>query len=198
MPDSGAKRQETRPVRLEMAALEDAGPLAVVAALAFYDDRKWQSEELQETNLAQADPDKGPPPVSYEWTRHVIETLTTGDRKASDSTYYKVILGEDRLVGGLLVVVRPDLGDGEWRCETIFVDPDYHDRGIGKEILRQMYRSHPDAVRWTLDTPEWAVRNHGFYERMGFTRFDVSNNYGAPFEFFDFENVLAQEERLEL
>ena len=198
MADSASRRKETRPVQLEMAMREDAGPLAVIGALAFNDDRKWMPDDLREANVRQADPDKGPPPVSYEWNLQVIENLSYGARKPSDSTYYKVLLGEDRLVGGLLVVVRPDLGDGEWRCETIFVDPDYHNRGIGKEILRQMYRNHPDAARWTLDTPEWAVRNHAFYERMGFTKFRVSNEYGAPFEFFDFENVLAQEERLEL
>ena len=194
-----SRRQETRTVTLEVATPEDAGPLTVIAALAFFDDRKWQPEELRNGNLAQVDPDKGPPQTSYAWTRDVLEAVRDGRIVgAPHTTYYKVVLGEDRIVGGLLVVARPDLGEGQWRCEAIYIDPDYHNRGIGKEVLRQMYRNHPDALRWTLDTPEWAVRNHGFYERMGFTKFAVSNNYGAPFDFFDFENVLSQEERLRL
>lgn len=115
-----------------------------------------------------------------------------------DTTYYKVVLGEERIVGGLFVVARPDLGEGEWRCEGIYVDPDYQDRGIGKEILRLMYRRHPSVIRWSLDTPEWADKNHGFYERMGFTKIGVSENPDVPFKFFDYENALSQEERLKL
>ncbi len=192
------RRKEARPVRLEAATPEDAGPLAVVAALAFYDDRKWMPESLREANQAANDPSKGPPHVSYAWTRQVIESLTGEERKASDTTYYKVVLGDELIVGGLFVVARPDLGDGEWRCEGVFVDPDYQDRGIGQEILRQMYRHHPDVVRWSLDTPEFSTKNHGFYERMGFTQTGVSENPDVPFKFFDYENVLSQEERLKL
>jgi len=171
---------------------KDAGSLSVIAALAFYNDRTWPPERVRLGNLAQVNPSKRLPHTSDAWTR---------DRRivgAHHTTNCKLVLGQDRLVGGLLAVARPDLGDGEWRCEAIYIDPDYHNRGIGKEVLRQMYRNHPDALRWTLDTPAWAVRNHGFYERMGFTKFAVSSNYGAPFDFFDFENALSQEERLRL
>ena len=132
------RREETRPVRLEPATPDDAGPLAAVAGLAFYDDRKWMPDGLRAEILAADDPLKGPPHVSYEWTRRVIENLSNGVRKASDTTYYKVVLGKERIVGGLFVVARPDLGEGEWRCEGIYVDPDYQDRGIGQEILRAM------------------------------------------------------------
>jgi ribosomal protein S18 acetylase RimI-like enzyme len=168
------RRKETRPVRLEAASTEDAGSLAVVAALAFYDDRKWMPDALREASQSLDDPDKGPAHVSYQWTRKLIESLSDREAKASGTTYYKVILGDELIVGGLLVVARPDFGDGEWRCEGIYVDPDYQDRGIGQEILRQMYRRYPDVVRWSLDTPD------------------------VPFRFFDYENVLPQEERLKL
>lgn len=198
MTECSTHRTETRPVRLKLATLDDAAQLTITAAVAFYDDRKWQPDPVREANLAQADPDKGPPCVDYEWNRRAIKTLNIEKRSTSESSYYKAILGDDRLVGGLLVTSRPDLGTGEWRCEAIFVDPDYHGRGIGKEILRQMFRMHPQAKRWALDTPEWAVRNHGFYERMGFTKFDVTNNHDAAFNFFDFENTLSQAERLAL
>jgi GNAT superfamily N-acetyltransferase len=181
-----------------MAMTEDISPLAVVANLAFYDDRKWQPDWLREANLEQEDPDKGPPHTSHTWLTEVVETLCRKDRSLSDTTYYKAILGEDRIVGGLFVVVRPDLGEGEWRCEGIFVDPDYQNRGIGKEILRQMFRRHPDAVRWALDTPEWATRNHAFYEKMGFRQYLVKEQPGLPFKLYDFENTMPQAERLKL
>jgi GNAT superfamily N-acetyltransferase len=181
-----------------MATPEDVGPLAVVANLAFYDDRKRQPDWLREGNLEQEDPDKGPPHTSYAWLREVIERFSRGDRTEPDTTYYKVILGDDRIVGGLFVVVRPDLGVGEWRCEGVLVDPDYQSRCIGTEILRQMFRRHPDVVRWALDTPEWAARNHAFYETMGFRHDLTKDEPGLPFRLYDFENTMPQENRLKL
>ncbi|MGB2983995.1 MAG: GNAT family N-acetyltransferase [Candidatus Bipolaricaulia bacterium] len=192
------RRHETRPVRLEMATPEDAGPLTVVAALAFVDDRKSMPEETLDSILAADDPSKGPPHTSYEWTRKMVEGLSH-ERKEVDSTFYKIVLGDSRIVGGLLVIVRPDLGEGEWRCEGIYIDPDYQNRGIGQEAFRAMYKLHPDVVRWSLDTPEYAIGNHHFYERMGFAKTGVSDgDPGAPFSFYDYENTLSREERLEL
>jgi len=138
------------------------------------------------------------PHTSYHWTRHVLESLHSENRKKPDATFYKVVLGEDRLVGGLFAVVCPDLGDGEWRCEGIYVDPDCQNRGIGKGILRQMYRKHPNAARWTLDTPEWATRNHAFYEGMGFVRFHITESPDLPFALYDYENTLTQDQQLAL
>lgn len=200
MTDSRVKRNETRPVRLEAATIEDAGSLAVVAAVAFYDDRKWMPDECRAEILAADDPSKGPPHVSYEWTRRVLESIHE-ERilGAPDTTYYKVILGEDRAVGGLFIVSRTDLGAGEWRCEGIYVDPDYQDRGIGQEILRAMYRLHPNAVRWSLGTPEWAVRNHHFYEKMGFSLVEITDvEPDTGWRSYEYENVLSQAERLKL
>lgn len=192
------RRTEARPVRLEPATPEDAGPLTVIAALAFFDDRKWMPRETLDAILAAENPSKGPPHTSYAWTRKIIEHVN-GESDESASTFYKVFLGDSLIVGGLFVVVRPDLGQGEWRCEGIYVDPDYQNRGIGQEAFRAMYRHHPDVVRWSLGTPEYAVGNHHFYERMGFTRVGVSDgDPAAPFRFYDYENALSQEERLKL
>lgn len=192
------RRTDTRPVRVELATPEDAGPLTVIAALAFFDDRKWMPQETLAAVLAAEDPSKGPPHTSYAWTRRVIGRVN-GEFDDSSSAFYKVFLGDSLIVGGLFVVDRPDLGVGEWRCEGIYVDPDYQNRGIGQEVLRAMYRRHPDVVRWCLGTPEYAVANHHFYERMGFTKVGISNgDPTAPFRFYDYENALSQEERLKL
>jgi len=195
-----AKREETRPVRLEVASVEDAGPLTVIAALAFFDDRKWIPPKILEPMLAEADPSKGPPHVSYEWTRRVLQSIHEGHIVgAPDTTYYKVVLGESRAVGGLFIVSRTDLGEGEWRCEGIYVDPDYQDRGIGQKVFRAMYRLHPDAVRWSLGTPEWAVRNHHFYEKMGFSLAEITDvEPETGWSSYEYENVLSQAERLKL
>ena len=191
-----APRPKPRPVRLEIASPEDAPQLAIVASLAFFDDRRHMPEDVRAAIEAADDPSKGPPHTSHAWLRRVIAQVNDD---STPSTYYKVILGEDRVVGGLLVIERPDVGDGEWRCEGIYVDPDYQNRGIGKEIVRRMFRLHPDAARWSLDTPDYATGNHHFYERMGFTHFRTSGgDPSIPFAFYDFEDRLLQEERLAL
>jgi len=190
------RRIEPRPVRLKVATPEDAGPLTVTAALAFFDDRRWMPSETLDSILAADDPSKGPPHTSYRWQKNIIEQVNGG---TSPTTYYKVLLGGSLIVGGLFVVARPDLGDGQWRCEGIYVDPDYQNRGIGQEVFRQIYRLHPDVVCWSLDTPEYAVGNHHFYERMGFTHIGTSEaDPAVPFRFYDYENTLSQEERLKL
>lgn len=192
------QRTETRTVRLEIASPEDAAELTVVAALAFFDDRRWMPEETRDAIVADDDPSKGPPHTSFRWNRHIIEEVN-GQRKDGYSAYYKILLGDGHIVGGLFAVARPDLGTGEWRCEGIYVDPDYQNRGIGQEAIRAMYRLHADAIRWSLDTPDYAVGTHRFYERMGFTHFATSDgDPSVPFAFYDFENTLPQEKRLQL
>jgi len=192
------QRTETRPLRLEIASTEDAAELAVVAALAFYDDRKRMPKPTRVGLLAADDPAKGPPHTSYEWLRRVLRNVNER-QEDTQAAYYKAILGDSRIVGGLFVVPCPDLGNGEWRCEGIYVDPDYQNRGIGQNMLRAMFRLHPDVDRWSLGTPEYAVGNHHFYERMGFTRTGTSDGDPAvPFRFYNYENALPQEERIKL
>jgi len=188
-------RTETRSICLEIASAKDAAELTIIAALAFFDDRKWMPHDILEAIRASEDPSKGPPHTSYAWTRRVLESLRSN--RDDPSTYYKIVLGGERLVGGLLAIARPDLGDGEWRCEGIFLDPDYHNRGIGQAAMRAMYEHHPDAARWSLGTPEWAVRNRHFYEKMGFSLIDITDiEPETGWRSCEYENVLSQEERL--
>jgi RimJ/RimL family protein N-acetyltransferase len=36
--------------------------------------------------------------------------------------------------------------------------------------MQAIERAHPAAMRWTLDTPAYAHRNHHFYEKLGFQK----------------------------
>jgi N-acetylglutamate synthase-like GNAT family acetyltransferase len=77
------------------------------------------------------------------------------------------------------------------------VDPDDQDRGIGQKIVRAMYRLHPDVPRWSLGTPEWAVRNCHFYEETGFTLVEITDvDPQTGWRSYEYENVLAEEDRL--
>ncbi len=41
-------------------------------------------------------------------------------------------------------------------------------KGIGSEFLRDVMKLYPDRTLCLLETPDYAKRNHRFYERNGF------------------------------
>jgi len=78
--------------------------------------------------------------------------------------YYK-ILREDIIIGGIIVWVQ---GEGKYNLCRIFIDPDFHNQGIGTHAMKFILQTFPDAKVWTLDTPVWNVRTRHFYEKLGF------------------------------
>ena len=78
---------------------------------------------------------------------------------------YKMVL-DGRCIGGLVVF---DMGLQHYHLGVIFIDPACHNRGIGTQAMRFIEQTFP-AARWTLDTPQWATRNHHFYEKLGYVR----------------------------
>lgn len=52
---------------------------------------------------------------------------------------------------------------------VIYIDPAYHNRGIGTQTIEFVKRTYP-AKKWTLDTPDYATRNHHFYQKFGCVR----------------------------
>jgi ribosomal protein S18 acetylase RimI-like enzyme len=62
------------------------------------------------------------------------------------------------------------MGEGHYELGRIYVDPDFQNRGIGQQAVRQMFGAFPEAQEWTLGTPSWAIRNQHFYEKMGFVK----------------------------
>jgi GNAT superfamily N-acetyltransferase len=81
-----------------------------------------------------------------------------------ESVGYKILLDE-KIIAGIIVWILPE---GHNILGTIFVDPDYQDRGIGQEIWRFIERTYPDALSWRLGTPSWAEKNHYFFSKMRF------------------------------
>jgi len=188
MSDSPRRHKETRPVRLEPATPDDAGPLTVIQGRAFHDDIRFIPPEDRQRLLEAEDPSQGPPGVTdIEWTRRVIEH--------PDTVYYKILLG-DRLVGGVIVADAPKYSDQNfWR---IFIEPVYQSRGIGTEAFRQIYRLHPGVEAWRLGTPEWATRNHHFYQRVGFRLLEIRPAGDEWFRGYEYINDSPQDERLKL
>ncbi len=89
---------------------------------------------------------------------------------------------EGQLVGGMVIY---DQGNGHYHLDVIFIHPDYHNQGIGSQAIRFLDATYPAARLWTLNTPAWAIRNHHFYEKLGYVKVAESEWEGFPL--FDYE-----------
>ncbi len=77
------------------------------------------------------------------------------------------IMEDEQIIGGMVVYVK---NTQHCHLDLIFIAPDYHNRGIGQQAMRFLEETYPQATRWTLDTPVWAVRNIYFYEKLGYVK----------------------------
>ncbi|MHA2046677.1 MAG: GNAT family N-acetyltransferase [Candidatus Thorarchaeota archaeon] len=107
---------------------------------------------------------------------------------------YLKVLYDGKLVGGLRVY---RLGPGHYEIMGVFIDPDYHRKGIGKKSFELVLEKYPDAKKWTLDTPDWNVRTKNFYEGLGFVQYGVMR-WETAFELRAYELLLDQTYSTEL
>ncbi len=104
------------------------------------------------------------------------------DKIARDECY-KICAGE-QCIGGMVIF---DKGAGHYHLDVLFVDPAWHSRGVGSRAMLFLEQTYA-AERWTLDTPQYALRNQHFYEKFGYVR-------GAAFEDEDGTRLFAYEKR---
>ena len=46
--------------------------------------------------------------------------------------------------------------------------------GIGSWIINEIQRMFPQISIWSLETPDYATRNHHFYKKNGFTLIQIT------------------------
>lgn len=83
-----------------------------------------------------------------------------------ESVGYKILSG-GKIIGALIVWILPGERNN---LGAMFIDPPYQDQGVGTRAWQFIEETYPQTVSWTLETPVWATRNHGFYEKLGFRR----------------------------
>ncbi len=87
---------------------------------------------------------------------------------------YKVV-ADGKAIGAMIVWI---FDHGKNILGTIFVDPAYQDQGIGSQMWAFIEETYPIAKSWRLDTPNWATKNHHFYEhKCGFTKIDEKEDF---------------------
>jgi putative acetyltransferase len=118
------------------------------------------------------------------WRRAVDAThdfLTPEDRRAIDAEVSSFLNDApldlavdeaDRATGFMLL-------DGS-HMEALFVDPDFHGSGIGRMLVDEAIRRHPNL---STAVNEQNLRATGFYERLGFERCGRSllDGQGRPY-----------------
>jgi len=142
-------------VTLEQARMEDATQLAEISKRAFHSDVHVGAP----TKGEDGSPSEGGGPPGYDSPEFQARMMKV-------CRYYKIIY-DGQIVGGLIASRRRP---GHYELERIFVDPEYHNRGIATRAFEQVSTMYPDAEIWTLGTPEWNVRTKHFYEKLGFVQ----------------------------
>jgi len=84
-----------------------------------------------------------------------------------ESHGYKILL-DGQVVGGFIVWILESRNN---HLGTIFIDPNIQDQGVGTQAWKLIETTYPDTLSWELSTPDWAVKNHYFYEqKCGFEK----------------------------
>jgi GNAT superfamily N-acetyltransferase len=105
---------------------------------------------------------------------------------------YKVVL-DRTAIGGIIVWILPD---GDNIVGTIFIDPDYQDRGVGSTAWKFIESKYPQTKTWRLTTPKFATKNHFFYKtKCGFTRVASDRILGKPADQYVYRKVMKPKEK---
>ncbi len=148
-------------ITFEKATADDVETLVKLQIAAFHEDARIYPDIKM----------GGPP--GYD---SVSETLA----KIKQGNFYK-ILADGQIIGGLAVF---NMGRGHFHLDVIFIDPAYHNSGIGTQAIHFIERTYP-AKKWTLNTPGYATRNHHFYEKLGYVK--VGEEPFSYFTLIDYE-----------
>jgi hypothetical protein len=156
---------------LKLVTKYDIPELVNVAKSAFLDDDRFKPPAVT----------AGGPPGYDQIERHQewLDTLV----------YYKC--EENESIIGLCTI---ELTGNKARIHGINVASESMGNGVGSYMLREIQSKMPHVTKWTLITPDYATRNHHFYEKNGFVlkrKGDIEPDLG--FGFYTYEKDIRQQ-----
>ena len=117
-----------------------------ISKRAFESDRKPDCDDVS-----------GPP--NYD-------SITWHAKMAAKNVLY-AIKEENQIVGGFLVF-KDYRNSSKMYLGRIFIDPDYHRRGYGRQAMTMIEGMFPTIKIWKLETPLWNERTNAFYRNIGY------------------------------
>lgn len=141
-------------ITFERATPTDAQALVIAQIAAFHHDAQLYPGVVA----------SGPP--GYDSIDNALQKMQEND-------YYKIV-ADGQIIGGMVVF---DYGAGHFHLDLIYIEPDYHDRGIGSQAMHFLEQTY-SATKWTLDTPAYALRNQHFYEKFGYVKVGEADDDG--------------------
>jgi GNAT superfamily N-acetyltransferase len=108
--------------------------------------------------------------------------------KIENHNYYKII-ADGIIIGGLNAYKRADF---HYYINRIFIHPDFENLGIGKKAIEfiEKEKEFVDARIWTLETPHKSLKNHYFYEKLGYVRNGEVEEINENLKLIYFEKVI--------
>lgn len=155
---------------LTVANQSDIIQLRDLAVNAFDEDKKYRPSNI----------DGGEPPG--------IETTEKHEEWLNSKTYLKCTMNGN-LVGSCILDIQEDKGV----IGGLHVGSHYMNTGIGSWIINEIERMFPNVSTWSLETPDYATRNHHFYEKNQF----ILKNITSPepslgFGFYNYERKVQK------
>ncbi|KRG10827.1 hypothetical protein ACA31_02425 [Staphylococcus sp. NAM3COL9] len=81
------------------------------------------------------------------------------------------ILSQDKIIGAIEVKETKD----RYHLYKLFIDEAQQSQGIGKMIVNQIFNILSKEKHWTVYTPHKNLKNHYFYESLGFKKYREDN-----------------------
>lgn len=116
------------------------------------------SKDAFDTDIYVGGKDIGGPPDydNVSWHRQMLK----------EKHLYSVLV-QNQLIGGAVLFL--DMKSPETMyVGRIFIDPELHRKGYGKEMMCLLENMFPDILNWILETPIWNIRTNSFYQKLGF------------------------------
>jgi GNAT superfamily N-acetyltransferase len=139
----------------EIAEANDAQVLTSISISAFHNDFEKAGRST-----------KGGPPGydSVEFHKKMIEEAIK---------FFKIVV--DKTPIGAFWFYRDNANDVY--LYRLFVDPQYHRKGIGIQLFDFLFKMIPDTKTWKLKVPIWNTRTPKFYQKVGFRIVDRSDRF---------------------
>ena len=130
---------------IQKAEENDIEALRLCAISAFVDDERYKPDNAKPGNA----PGNDKTDNHMNWLRN--------------HDYFKCVVN-GKIAGGCIVKIYSNYHE----LFGIFLHRNFIGKGIGSRLLRGVMNLYPIESSWMLETPDYSIRNHQFYERNGF------------------------------